>query len=143
MRKLKSKFNIWADGSFEKSASLMGVGYLIYDGKKQLYAQGGKSFERTNQSNSTISELLSCTTALAELPDGCNIKIHSDCAFVVDHIQNNKSSHPDASLNTALTDLFNEIARHEKVTAVKEHEQGNFYLKQAHNYSVAARNHQM
>lgn len=133
------KFNIWADGSFHPAQSVLGVGYLIYKGPHDLVAEAGEVFRRTGSSTSTIAELMSCTAALARLPDGCRITIHSDCVFVVDHIQNHDFSHRRPGLNKALCDLFNQIARHQCVEAVRTHESESRRLKRAHDHSVLAR----
>lgn len=140
---LSGKFHIWADGSFQEKSPYMGAGYLIYDDERHELLQKGRSFERGDHASSTIAELLSCTAALQELPDGCHVTLHSDCQFVIDSFASHNFSHKKAPLNQALTALFNEIARHDSVKAVLTHESRSHYLKQAHNLSVTARQHRM
>lgn len=136
-------FNIWADGSFAKKSALIGVGYLICDEKNNELIQRGRSFERFPNDSSTIAELLSCTAALSELPEGCTITLHSDCQFVIDAFNDNKFSHKKEGINTALKALFNEASRHNNIRAVLTHEGQSHYLKQAHNMSVSARKHKI
>lgn len=136
-------FNVWADGSFEEKAPYLGAGYMIYDDHGHMLLQRGRSFERAPHSDSTVAELLSCVAALSELPEGCTITLHSDCRFVIDAVQNKQYSHPKENIDLALKTLFNEVSKHDNVQAVLTHEGQSFYLKQAHNLSVAARNHKM
>lgn len=138
-----SVFHIWADGSFQPKSPYIGTGYLVYDDQGHELLQKGRSFERGAHDSSTIAELLSCTAALRELPDGGHVTLHSDCEFVIDTFKNNIFTHNKKPLDTALKALFNEVVRHDSVNAVPSHERCSHYLKQAHNLSVAARQHKM
>lgn len=80
---LSGSFHIWADGSFQDKSPYLGTGYLIYDDEGHELLQKGRSFPRGDHASSTIAELLSCTAALRELPDGCYVTLHNDCEFVV------------------------------------------------------------
>ena len=138
-KKLQDVFKVWADGSFEPSADYIGVGYVIGDNSGRTIEENGYSFDKTQESSSTIAEILSCSKALSETPSNSNIILHSDCEFIVDIFNKNKFSHKKKPIDTALKELFNQVCKHNTVKAVLVYEKHSYNLKQAHKFSVAAR----
>lgn len=134
-------YHVWADGSFRHRR--MGGGFLTgiedrADEKLSSLQAHGVYFEDRNGS-SILAEILTSAAALATMPSGIDVRLHSDCDFVVGHINGNNPDHRKSDLRAALKELFAETARFRSIEAIQENDRRSPNLRKAHHISVAAR----
>jgi ribonuclease HI len=141
-------FHVWADGSARNEGRHMGAGWVIVETtpgrERELRRDSVKVTEPVQNGTSVFAELAAATGALNAVPAGSRVRLHLDCAVVVETLQTGTierhlgAPKRHADMRIAASKLFNAVARHEKVEVVQASDKYDQTLRAAHHLAKRA-----
>lgn len=123
--RLKPKFDIWTDGSYQPTRDRGGIGAVVdYQDQRKTFSNRLPSLD-TNQMRhgSDFAELYAFASALDLLPSRAVIDLRMDCQNVIDWLNKKELACKQATTREALQGVFayamRGIQRMETVTLIK------------------------
>lgn len=133
-------YSAYVDGSLFDSGQNAGAGWVIFCHQSDnLVESESRRIDEIARGTSTIAEIYAAASALGAIAAGSHITLHSDDQDLCTVLQNNvlhdriQRNGGKPLLQRAYSELFNAVARHEQIIAVKAHIDDSPYMRLAHH----------
>lgn len=133
-------YRAYVDGSVFNGGQFAGAGWIVLNEQSgKCLTRGSRRIGECARGTTTLTEIYAAAAALDAVPTGSRIFLHSDdqdlCRVLqrnqlAQRIERNKGK---PALHRAYSTLFNAVARHHEVAAIKTHISESKHFHDAHD----------